>query len=85
MRCGVVWCGSLCAGGVCRSTADTLEVLGAAGFSVGMVETVGVGQSETAVAGLVDCVVLVRQAGATARCRGREFRFCCHMACGMCV
>lgn len=82
VACGVAWphCGPTrcgCAGGVCRSTADALEVLGAAGFSVAMVETVGVGQSETAVAGLVDCVVLVRREG---RRHGQEGRHSMHAA-----
>jgi LAO/AO transport system kinase len=46
-------------GGVARRTREALLVCEAAGFDVVMVETVGVGQSEVAVADLVDLVVLV--------------------------
>lgn len=41
-------------GGVTRTTRETMALLEAAGFDVVLVETVGVGQSETAVAGMVD-------------------------------
>ena len=41
-------------GGVTRTTRETLTVVEAAGFDVVLVETVGVGQSETAVADMVD-------------------------------
>lgn len=41
-------------GGVARRTRETMVVMEAAGFDVVLVETVGVGQSETAVAGMVD-------------------------------
>ncbi len=41
-------------GGVAPRTRDTMLVLEAAGFDVIFVETVGVGQSETAVHGMVD-------------------------------
>src|SRR5258706_14694909 len=41
-------------GGVARRTGESLLVCEAAGFDVVMVETVGVGQSETEVDGLVD-------------------------------
>ena len=41
-------------GGVARATAQAIVVLEAAGFEVVVVETVGVGQSEIAVAGMVD-------------------------------
>ena len=41
-------------GGVARSTREAMVVLEAAGFDVILVETVGVGQSETAVADMVD-------------------------------
>src|SRR5256714_1383366 len=41
-------------GGVARRTREVLLVCEAAGFDVVLVETVGVGQSEGAVAGLVD-------------------------------
>jgi LAO/AO transport system kinase len=41
-------------GGVARATAQALTVLEAAGYDVVLVETVGVGQSEVTVAGMVD-------------------------------
>ncbi|MFO0711821.1 MAG: methylmalonyl Co-A mutase-associated GTPase MeaB [Sandaracinus sp.] len=44
-------------GGVAPRTRDTMLVLEAAGFDVLLVETVGVGQSETAVHGMVDTFV----------------------------
>jgi LAO/AO transport system kinase len=46
-------------GGVARRTHDALLLVEAAGFDVAIVETVGVGQSETAVADLVDCFCLL--------------------------
>lgn len=46
-------------GGVTRATAQAISVLEAAGFDVILVETVGVGQSETAVAGMVDTFLLL--------------------------
>mmetsp|Transcript_5565 Transcript_5565/g.15529 ORF Transcript_5565/g.15529 Transcript_5565/m.15529 type:complete len:274 (+) Transcript_5565:988-1809(+) len=46
-------------GGVTRSTSDAMTILEAAGFPQVIIETVGVGQSETAVSDLVDCVLLV--------------------------
>ncbi|WP_370249676.1 methylmalonyl Co-A mutase-associated GTPase MeaB [Nocardioides sp.] len=41
-------------GGVARATAQAMTVLEAAGYDVVLVETVGVGQSEITVAGMVD-------------------------------
>ncbi|WP_121258242.1 methylmalonyl Co-A mutase-associated GTPase MeaB [Nocardioides ferulae] len=41
-------------GGVARATVQAITVLEAAGFDVVLVETVGVGQSEVTVAGMVD-------------------------------
>jgi LAO/AO transport system kinase len=41
-------------GGVARATSQAMTVLEAAGFDVVVVETVGVGQSEVTVAGMVD-------------------------------
>ena len=41
-------------GGVARATAQAMAVLEAAGYDVVLVETVGVGQSEVTVAGMVD-------------------------------
>ena len=42
-------------GGVARATRESMVLLEAAGFDVILVETVGVGQSEVTVAGMVDC------------------------------
>ncbi len=51
-------------GGVARRTRETMLLVEAAGFDVVLVETVGVGQSETAVADMVDMfVVLVSPGG----------------------
>jgi LAO/AO transport system kinase len=47
-------------GGVAEKTRETLLVCEAAGFDVVIVETVGVGQSETAVAGMTDCFALLQ-------------------------
>lgn len=41
-------------GGVARATRETIVLMEAAGYDVVLVETVGVGQSEVAVAGMVD-------------------------------
>jgi LAO/AO transport system kinase len=46
-------------GGVARATRETMVLMEAAGFDVVLVETVGVGQSEIAVAGMVDCFLLL--------------------------
>ena len=46
-------------GGVARRTREAMLVCEAAGFDVVLVETVGVGQSETAVADMVDMFVLL--------------------------
>jgi len=46
-------------GGVARATRETIAVMEAAGHDVVLVETVGVGQSEIAVAGMVDTFVLL--------------------------
>ena len=47
-------------GGVAEKTREALLVCEAAGFDVIIVETVGVGQSETAVAGMTDVFVLLQ-------------------------
>lgn len=47
-------------GGVAEKTRETLLACEAAGYDVIIVETVGVGQSETAVAGMVDAFVLLQ-------------------------
>jgi len=46
-------------GGVARATAQTITLLEGAGYDVVLVETVGVGQSETTVAGMVDTFLLL--------------------------
>lgn len=46
-------------GGVTRHTRETINIVEAAGFDVVIVETVGVGQSETAVAEMTDMFVLL--------------------------
>lgn len=46
-------------GGVARKTRETISLCEAAGFDVILVETVGVGQSETAVHSMVDMFVLL--------------------------
>jgi LAO/AO transport system kinase len=51
-------------GGVARKTRESILVCEAAGFDVVLVETVGVGQSETLVAEMVDCFLLLMLAGA---------------------
>jgi LAO/AO transport system kinase len=51
-------------GGVARKTRETIIVCEAAGFDVILVETVGVGQSETVVAGMVDFFLVLMIAGA---------------------
>lgn len=50
-------------GGVARRTREAMLVCEAAGFDVVIVETVGVGQSETAVADMVDMFLLLLQPG----------------------
>lgn len=50
-------------GGVARRTREAILAVEAAGFDVVIVETVGVGQSETMVAGMVDMFVLLMQPG----------------------
>jgi LAO/AO transport system kinase len=47
-------------GGVAEKTREAMLVCEAAGFDVVIVETVGVGQSETTVAGMTDCFVLLQ-------------------------
>ncbi len=52
-------------GGVARATRESMVVVEAAGYDVVIVETVGVGQSETVVADMVDffCVLMLPNAG----------------------
>jgi LAO/AO transport system kinase len=51
-------------GGVARATREAILLCEAAGFDVVIVETVGVGQSETAVHSMVDFFLLLMLAGA---------------------
>jgi LAO/AO transport system kinase len=50
-------------GGVARATRESLLLCDAAGFDLLILETVGVGQSETLAAGMVDVFVVLLQAG----------------------
>ena len=50
-------------GGVARRTRDASLVCEAAGFTTLLIETVGVGQSETVVADMVDCVLTLAITG----------------------
>ena len=51
-------------GGVARKTRENMLVCEAAGFDVVLVETVGVGQSETMVADMTDCFLALMLPGA---------------------
>ncbi len=51
-------------GGVSRKTRESIMLCEAAGFEVVLIETVGVGQSETAVHGMTDFFLLLKLAGA---------------------
>ncbi|MDR0849241.1 MAG: methylmalonyl Co-A mutase-associated GTPase MeaB [Propionibacteriaceae bacterium] len=57
-------------GGVARATRESMLIVEAAGFDVVLVETVGVGQSEVAVAGMVDTFLLVTLARAGDQLQG---------------
>jgi LAO/AO transport system kinase len=57
-------------GGVAKATRETIVLLEAAGFDVILVETVGVGQSEVAVANMVDTFVLLTLARAGDQLQG---------------
>jgi LAO/AO transport system kinase len=46
-------------GGVARATRETIVLMEAAGYDTVLVETVGVGQSETTVANMVDCFLFL--------------------------
>jgi LAO/AO transport system kinase len=50
-------------GGVTRTTRETILLCEAAGFDIVLVETVGTGQSEIAVAGMVDFFLVLMLAG----------------------
>ena len=51
-------------GGVARKTRESITLCEAAGFDTILIETVGVGQSETAVHGMVDFFLLLNISGA---------------------
>jgi LAO/AO transport system kinase len=51
-------------GGVARKTREAILACEAAGYDVVLIETVGVGQSETAVADMVDFFLVLKLAGA---------------------
>lgn len=57
-------------GGVARATRESMLVLEAAGYDVVLVETVGVGQSEVAVAGMVDTFLMLQVARAGDQLQG---------------
>ncbi|MDX1961133.1 MAG: methylmalonyl Co-A mutase-associated GTPase MeaB [Leptospiraceae bacterium] len=51
-------------GGVAKQTSDTIKLCEASGYDIIIVETVGVGQSETAVSNMTDFFLLLLIAGA---------------------
>jgi LAO/AO transport system kinase len=57
-------------GGVAKATRETVVLLEASGFDVILIETVGVGQSEVAVANMVDTFVLLTLARAGDQLQG---------------
>jgi len=57
-------------GGVARKTRETMMICEAAGYDVILVETVGVGQSEVAVASMVDFFLVLMIAGAVDELQG---------------
>lgn len=59
-------------GGVAYHTRETMLLCEAAGFDVILVETVGVGQSETVVQGMVDFFLLLMLAGAGDELQGMK-------------
>ena len=56
-------------GGVARATRETMVLVEAAGYDVVLVETVGVGQSEVAVADMVDTFLLLALGAPATSCR----------------
>ncbi|MCO6043248.1 methylmalonyl Co-A mutase-associated GTPase MeaB [Aeoliella sp. ICT_H6.2] len=50
-------------GGVARKTRETMLICEAAGFEIVLIETVGVGQSETMVAEMTDCFLALMMPG----------------------
>ncbi|ADB37224.1 methylmalonyl Co-A mutase-associated GTPase MeaB [Spirosoma linguale] len=59
-------------GGVAHRTRETMLLCEAAGFDIILVETVGVGQSETVVHGMVDFFLLLMLAGAGDELQGMK-------------
>ena len=59
-------------GGVAHRTRETILLCEAAGFTIVLVETVGVGQSETVVHGMVDFFLLLMLAGAGDELQGMK-------------
>ncbi|MBN9106460.1 MAG: methylmalonyl Co-A mutase-associated GTPase MeaB [Propionibacteriaceae bacterium] len=57
-------------GGVARATRESMLILEAAGYDVVLIETVGVGQSEVAVSGMVDTFLLITLARAGDQLQG---------------
>lgn len=57
-------------GGVARATREAMLIVEAAGYDVVIVETVGVGQSEVAVAGMVDTFLMLSLTGAGDQLQG---------------
>lgn len=57
-------------GGVARATREAMMIVEAAGYDIVIVETVGVGQSEVAVAGMVDTFLLLALTGAGDQLQG---------------
>ncbi|MDR2462736.1 MAG: methylmalonyl Co-A mutase-associated GTPase MeaB [Verrucomicrobiales bacterium] len=51
-------------GGVARKSRETMLLCEAAGYDIILIETVGVGQSETLVHSMVDCFIVLMLAGA---------------------
>ncbi|MDD5261867.1 MAG: methylmalonyl Co-A mutase-associated GTPase MeaB [Methylacidiphilales bacterium] len=59
-------------GGVGRKSRETILLCEAAGYNIVLVETVGVGQSETLVHSMVDCFVVLMLAGAGDELQGMK-------------
>lgn len=71
-------------GGVARKTRETIVLCEAAGYNNIFVETVGVGQSETAVHSMVDFFLLIQLAGTGDELQGIK-RGIMEMADGICI
>lgn len=71
-------------GGVARKTRETIILCEAAGFDRIIIETVGVGQSETAVHSMVDFFLLIQLAGTGDELQGIK-RGIMEMADGICI